>query len=62
MGFNKKYIKDLKCVKKELEKNPENIVHYINAEALIGPPEAHAYINEFWTKYRNNQLDNAKNN
>lgn len=35
-------------LKEELEKYPEHLRYYVNADALIGPPESINYIEKMW--------------
>jgi hypothetical protein len=44
MSFNKKFVSPLDELKIELEKYPDHLRHYINADALIGPHESIQYI------------------
>jgi len=48
MSFNKKYVRSLDELKEELEKYPENLRYYFNADALIGPPESIAHLDKLW--------------
>lgn len=48
MSFNKKYVQSLDKLKEELEKYPEHLRYYVNADALIGPPESINYIEKMW--------------
>jgi hypothetical protein len=50
MGFNKKYVRPLDELKKELEENPERLKYYIKADALIGPSESIQYIEDLIKK------------
>jgi len=53
MGFNKKYLRSLENIKKELEETPDNINYYMNADAFIGSKESIDYLGEFWKEYKN---------
>jgi hypothetical protein len=48
MSFNKKYLPELKELKEYLDQYPENLRHYFNADALIGPEESIKYIDHLW--------------
>jgi len=48
MSFNKKYVRSLDELKEELEKYPDHLRYYVNADALIGPSESIDYIEKMW--------------
>ncbi len=50
MSFNKKYVRELPDLIEELEKYPDNLNYYMNADFLIGPPESLDYIYAMWNK------------
>lgn len=55
MGFNKKYVRKLEELKEELKNNPDSIIYYMNADALIGSKESIDYLDEFWVEYKKKQ-------
>lgn len=59
MGFDKKYVSDIKTLKQQYDELKLNeFVHlYINAESLIGDTESMDYLNDKIEKY---QKDNNK--
>ena len=60
MSFNKKYVSDLDKLKEELEKYPDNLNYYMNADSLIGPTESLDYIYMLWNRRENENLKNSK--
>jgi len=52
MGFNKKYVPELKKLKAQLDEYPENLKYYLNADALIGSAESMKYLDKLWEKQR----------
>jgi len=48
MSFNKKYVRSLDELKEELKNYPDHLRYYVNADALIGPPESINYIEKMW--------------
>jgi|LakMenE01Jun11ns_1017448.scaffolds.fasta_scaffold6915806_1 hypothetical protein len=59
MSFNKKFVSPLAELIIELEKYPDHLRHYINADALIGPPESIKYIEKMWKLQEKAKLANS---
>jgi hypothetical protein len=59
MSFNKKFVSPLAELIIELEKYPDHLRHYINADALIGPPESIKYIEKKWKLQEKAKLANS---